>query len=219
MNVKQLVLFFLIFTVNNVFAQDGAPWVGADLEGLACSGRMQGFGPFDYTKQKLYTLHDLQIVEGAHFTPEVENLIHGKSGYLGDDLDYTLRAWPNHHRALLSISRYQFKINSKLAKGKLNTPVECYFLRAVNFSPKDSVTMSLYGYFLRKTGHLKEAVPAYEEALKFSPNTSKIEYAYSLLLIDLKQYDSALVQAKKAYQHGKPPKGLKNRLIKLGVWK
>jgi tetratricopeptide (TPR) repeat protein len=211
--------FLVIFSVNNVQAQSKAPWVGADLVGNPCIGGRQGYGPFDYSQRQSIDPHHLDIVEGAHFTSEVENLVAGHSGYLDGDLDYTLRAWPNHHRALLSIARYQFKINSKLAKGKLITPPECYFQRAINFSPKDAVTASLYGYYLRETRHFKDAALAYEEALKLAPNTAKIEYAYSLLLIDLKQYDNALIQAKNAYQHGRPPQGLKNILIKLGVWK
>jgi hypothetical protein len=220
MNAKPHLLFFLaIFSVNTVLAAPKAPWVGTDLIGIPCTGAKQGYGPFDYLQRKSIP-QNLDIVEGAHFTPEVENLVAGNTGSIEGDLNYTLRAWPNHHRALLSITRYQLKINSKLAKvNKLETPPECYFQRAINFSPKDAVTASLYGYYLRKTGHPKEALLAYEKALKLAPNTSKIEYAYSLLLIDLKQYDNALIQAKNAYQHGKPPEGLKKKLIKLGVWK
>ncbi|SJM91701.1 tetratricopeptide repeat protein [Crenothrix polyspora] len=220
MDIKRLLLFYtLIFLANRVWAEAKAPWVGTSLLGTPCIGGGQGYGPFDYTKKKSYTPENLILVESAHFTPEVENLIKGNRGYLDSDIDYTLRAWPNHHRALLSITRYQLKIDNKLSNARLKTPVECYFQRALHFSPKDAISLSLYGYFLRKTGHLKAAVSAYEQALTLAPDTSKMEYAYSLLLIDLKQYDNALVYAKKAYQHGMPPQGLKNKLIKLGAWK
>jgi len=131
-----------------------------------------------------------------------------------------LNAWPNHHRALLSVVRYQLKINEKLSKDSpLSSAPECYFQRAANFSPTDGVTKSLYGYYLRKIGRLKEAATLYEEAIKLAPGISKIEYAYSLLLIDLKKYDQALVHAKNAYKHGTPPPGLKKKLMALGVWK
>lgn len=221
MSTTTRILFFsLLFSTSNAHAKPKAPWIGTDLTGVPCNGGVQGEGPFDYTKQQNYVPEKLSIVESVHLTPEVENLVKGNSSSIEGDLNYTLRAWPNHHRALLTITRYQLKVNSKLGKDSaLTTLPECYFQRALNFSPKDAVTASLYGYYLRKSGHLKEAALAYEEALKLAPDTSKTEYAYSLLLIDMKHYDNALAQAKKAYRHGKPPAGLKNKLIKLGVWK
>lgn len=221
MNITQLLLFFsLTFTLQNTWAEASAPWVGSDFKGYPCSGKIQGYGPYDYTQRQKIEASHLSLVESAHFIPDVENLIAGATGSIAGDLDYTLRAWPNHHRALLTLIRYQLKINDKLnTENKLPTAPECYFQRALSFSPKDAAATSLYGYYLRKIGRLDDAAKAYEKALELSPDTSKIEYAYSLLLIDLKQYDKALVQAKKAYQHGTPPNGLKNKLIKLGVWK
>jgi hypothetical protein len=220
-SIRLLLFFFLVFQINNTLAEIAStPWVGIDLKGFPCKGPRENYGPFDYTQQKSIFHGRLDIVEHAHFTPDVENLIGGVTGSIAGDLEYTLRAWPNHHRALLTLIRYQLKVNDKIAtENQLKTPPECYFQRALNFSPKDGTTASLYGYYLRKIGHLEEAAKAYEKALKLDPGNTKIEYAYSLLLIDLKQYDNALVQAKKAYQHGKPPNGLKNKLIKLGVWK
>jgi tetratricopeptide (TPR) repeat protein len=193
--------------------------VGSDLKGLPCNGGGQGYGPYDYTKAN--ERGHIPVVEEHHFTPEVENHIRGKSGYLTGDLDYTLRAIPNHHKALLSTIRYQLKLNEKLlAKNRpLETPVECYLQRAIHFSPNDAASVSLFAYYLKEIGQLEKAAKLYEKALDISPDAAKIEYSYSLLLIDLKQYDKALEYAKKAYTHGKPPKGLKNKLVKLGVWK
>src|SRR5690349_7606114 len=42
-----------------------------------------GYGPFDYRKDK----NKLRLVEVFHFTPEVESLRRGESGYIGGDLD------------------------------------------------------------------------------------------------------------------------------------
>jgi tetratricopeptide (TPR) repeat protein len=223
MNTKQLGLFFaVIMSIPSSYAAQptAAPWVGANIKGAPCSGSAQGMGPFDYLQRKRIDSHNLTTVEENHFTRQVENLIQGKSGSLTADLDATLNAWPNHHPALLSMVRYQLRINSALTQdNKLVSLPECYFQRALSFSAKDAVTRSLYGYYLRKIGQLKEAALVYEQALKLAPATSKIEYAYSLVLIDLKQYDHALLQAKNAYKHGKPPAGLKNTLTKMGVWK
>lgn len=223
MKHKQLLFFLVLSSVGNAFSADkpSAPWVGADFQGRPCTGSPQGLAVYDYIKRTPADSTQLVLSEKAHFNSEVEGLIRGVGGgNIASDLDYVLMAWPNHHRALLSLSRYQLRVNSKLpGENSLRTPPECYFQRALNFSPKDAVTMSLYGFFLRKTKHLEDASHLYEEAIKLTPNNSKTEYAYSLLLIDLKQYDKAYLYAKQAYQHGTPPEGLKNKLIKLGVWK
>ena len=124
-----------------------APWVGATLEGLPCNGGGQGVGPFDYSQKSVIAPQNLRIVEGAHFTSEVEALIKGNRGSLEGDINYTLRAWPNHHRALLSIIKYQLQIKKKLRKGKLNTPPECYLQRAIHFSPQDVASYALYGFY------------------------------------------------------------------------
>jgi tetratricopeptide (TPR) repeat protein len=162
-------------------------------------------------------------VERAHFPPDSENLIAPVGGvgnsFLGD-FDYTLRAWPNHHKALLSLARFNIEVMNKLRKPeKIYTPIECYFQRAFNFSKKDGVPHAIFGYYLSKIGKLEEANTQYKTALEINPDNSKIEYSYSLLLIELKHYEAALEYAKKAYSHGKPPNGLKNKLIKLGIWK
>lgn len=212
------ILFLILLFSGNLYAGQ-APWVGADLKGAPCSGEGQGYGPFDYTKAS--ERGKMPIVETRHFTPEVENHIRGKSGYLTGDLDYTLRAIPNHHKALLSTIRYQLKLNNKLlAKNEpLMTPVECYLQRAIHFSPADTSSVSLYAYYLKEIGEFEKSAKTYQHALAISPNNAKIEYAYSQLLIQQKQYDEALEYAKKAYAHGTPPPKLKNQLIKLGVWK
>jgi len=200
-------------------ARNAAPWVGVDLNGVPCNGGEQGYGPWDYTKADERS--NIPVVEQHHFTPEVENHIKGKSGYLVTDLDYTLRAVPNHPKALLSIIRYQEKQNKKLLKNPmpLASPVECYLQRAIHFSPEDVSSYSLFAYYLKESGNPEKAAKAYQKALTISPNNAKLAYSYSLFLIEQKQYDKALEHAKKAYAHGKPPESLKNKLIKLGVWK
>ncbi|MCK9606072.1 MAG: tetratricopeptide repeat protein [Methylomonas sp.] len=228
MKLKQII--FLIFSclcVQTVFAKKSAPWVGNDLKGYSCAGRGQGFGPYDYTNDadKNNTIGGgtdtaLTIVEVAHFTPAIENLVKPRFDSFLADFDYTLRAWPNHHKALLSLVRFTLDVNKKIRKPeKIYTPVECYFQRAIHFSPNDAATYSLYAYYLRKIGEHEQAQKLYEKALEIHPGSSKIEYTYSLFLIELKQYEKALEYAQKAYQHGNPPPGLKNKLIKLNVWK
>ncbi len=185
---------------------------------MPCQGKGQGYGPYDYTKA--HERSQLPIVESYHFTPEVENLIKGKSGNIPGDLDYTLRAAPNHHRALLSIIHYQIKLNSKLLSNSnpLETPVECYMQRAIHFSPSDAVSYSLYGYYLAKINKLETAVKYYNKAISLSPDNAKIAYSFGLLLLELKRYEDALKYANIAYQNKQTPKGLKQKLEKLGFF-
>ncbi|MGZ8161898.1 MAG: CDC27 family protein [Methylobacter sp.] len=215
----QLLIVLSLFSAP-IYAEF-APYVGETLQGLACVGDPKGYGPYDYSKRHSIPTKHLSIVEEHHFTPNVENLISGSSsGTPYGDLDYTLRAWPNHHRALLSIIRYQLEVIKKIRKDKtIKIPPECYLQRAIHFSPEDPMPYSLYGYYLRKLGRLQDAVKFNKRAIELEPKNIKFAYSYSLLLIDLKQYDEALKYAKLAYQKGKAPDGLRKKLVRLGIWK
>jgi len=222
MNLKYLFLILqaFLFIPFYVSADNSVPWVGSTLDGSPCMGTLHGVGPFDYTDEKLRKdPTKLAIVEGRHFTSDVENLIKGETSTTPEgDLNYTLTSWPNHHRALISIINYQLKIKNKLMPGKLNSPPECYLQRAIYFSPKDAVIYSLYGYYLHKVNKLENSIKYYERAMELSPDNSKISYSYSLLLINLKRYDEAVKYAKIAYQDSHAPKGLKQKLQKLQMW-
>ncbi|MCQ8103101.1 hypothetical protein NP590_03185 [Methylomonas sp. SURF-2] len=216
MKILAILITTLIPTVTA--AANSAPWVGQTLQGLPCTGGAQGYGPFDYTK--LEDKQNLPIVEHSHFSADVENHIKGIGGYVPADLDYTLRAFPNHHRALLSVIRYKFKLTNKLLteNRELLSPVECYLQRAIKFSPQDSASYALYGYYLHKIGHLTESSTIYQKALEIDNDNPKIAYSLSLLLIDMKEYERALKYAKIAYKNKKTPESLKLKLKNIGIW-
>jgi tetratricopeptide (TPR) repeat protein len=104
-------------------------------------------------------------------------------------------------------------------KGQLATPPECYLQRAINYSKRDFGSYAMYAYYLNKKGLKDKAASLYQKALKISPDNPKIEYSYSLLLLELNQKEEALEIAKKIYAKGSAPDGLKKKLIKLGMWK
>src|SRR6266513_2811729 len=60
------------------------------------------YGPFDY---RTATQAQKVLVESNHFTRPVETLQSGLTGTPGHDIGYTLRAFPNHPRALLAMVR------------------------------------------------------------------------------------------------------------------
>lgn len=179
-----------------------------------CGDLKNGYGPFDYRTDK----DRLGIVESFHFTPPVENLQHGNTSYIGGDLDYTLRAFPNHHRALYSMMRLGERSKSSQPEGA-RYPVECYFDRAIRFRPNDAQVHALYGFYLIKGKRLEEARKQFQAAEKLDPDDPQVLYNIGLGYADLKDYDKALQYAHKAYKAGVPFSGLRERLQQVGRWR
>lgn len=197
-----------------VVASDVAPWVGESLAGARCEG-VVGERAWDYTRRAAYA-EQLQLNERFHFTASVEQLTGGQSGSIPADIDFMLRAWPNHHRALNSLSRYQLRLTRGQEKPLL--PVECYFQRAINFNPRDSSSRLLYAIFLHRSDHFEEALEQYRGAEKISPGDAQIQYNLALLLVELEEYEEARVYAEKLYGGGFPLPGLKRKLSRVGYW-
>lgn len=184
-----------------------------------------GRGAMDYNDHRYHlgggqgAAGKLAAVERRHFTPKVEQLISGEStSVLLADLDYTLSMFPNHHRALLALSRYDLKLNGRLPRIDKPYPqtVECYFQRALDFRPNDPGTLQIFGMHHHMNGRYREAIAAYSraESLMKSP---ELDYNMGLSYLELKEYDKAREYAIKAYSAGYPLPGLKNRLARQGV--
>lgn len=180
-------------------------------------GEIRGrhFGPYDY---RLRADFDLNIVEQAHFTPEVEAGLRGNSGYLGGDLHYTLLAVPNHVRALAAMAKVGLRDKQMQLQGA-KYPVECYFDRAIRFTPDDGSVRAAYGNYLSALGRTSDALNAFSEAVRLQPDDPTINYNAGLIYLKSKDYDKALFHAQKAYQRGFPLPGLKSKLEALGKWK
>lgn len=179
-----------------------------------CGELANHYGPFDY---RLRGQVNLEIVERAHFTENVEQGISGSTSYLGDDLDYTLRAIPNHHRALATLTR--LALRSKAIKIEhMKRPVECYFERAQRFQPDDAKVHALYGNYLMAVGREGDARKAYDRALALEPDNASILYNLGLLALRAKEYDKAAAYAEKAYGLDFPMQFLKTKLQAAGKW-
>jgi len=181
-----------------------------------CGTLKNAFGPFDY-RNAASLPHEYELVTSAHFTPEVEQNIKGTSGYLASDLDYTLRAWPNHPGALSSMSR-QSKLEKNLTPRGAKWPVDCYFLRAFEFAPTDGTPHAIYGNHLLSVGKDGQAMDEFRRAVVLDPENVVINYNAGLAFFKLKDYDKALLHAKKAYAQNFPLPGLKNKLVAVGKW-
>ncbi len=181
-----------------------------------CGELTNGFGPYDYTDP---TIKDqLSIVENHHFDRNVEKLISGVTGSIGGGLDYTLRAFPNHHRALHAMSKLALRDKTPKPEGAGYTTL-CYFDRAIRFKSNDAMVRVIFGgHWLRKN-KLDLALEQFEFAVNIEPDDPMTNYNLGLIYLKKKNYDKALHFAKKAYAQNFPLLGLKNKLVAVGKWK
>lgn len=181
-----------------------------------CGPIANAYGPFDYRTQR----PRLAIVEEYHFPPHVEALIRrqGMSGVaIGGDLDYTLRASPNHHRALVSMSRYGERLRRDKVPGADYT-VECYFDRAIRFAPDDPIVRMIYAGFLGRQNRLPEAERQLEAAARQAGDNAFTLYNIGLVYLELKRPAKALEFAHRAKALGWPRPELEQRLREQGQW-
>jgi tetratricopeptide (TPR) repeat protein len=170
------------------------------------------YGPFDY---RTATKAQKAIVEANHFTPAVESLKAGITGHIGGELDYTLRAFPNHPRALMAMIRLSQRDRTTRPQGALY-PVACYVERAVQFRPDDPNVRQIRGIFLSMLGRHQDAIADFRFAVEQSPNDAGAHYNLGLAYFETKQYDLAVEEAKIARSLGHPLAGLTNKLKSAG---
>ena len=181
-----------------------------------CGSLKNAFGPFDYRKAAELP-QERDLVESAHFTPDVENMVQGTTGAVGGDVDYTLRAFPNHHRALATVAK--MALRSKQPKDPaMKYSYNCYFERAMRFTPNDDGVYMVYGTYLYKHGDITGATTQLTRAIDLNPNNAPANYNLGLINLRQKKYDQALAYAKKAYALDYPVQGLKNSLVAVGKW-
>jgi tetratricopeptide (TPR) repeat protein len=191
--------------------------VSVNLQAAPHCGELEnGYGPYDYADSSQRQRY-LPIVERFHFTPNVEKLVNGNSGPLGGELDYTLRAFPNHHRALAALAKLAVRDKTVKPVGAKYS-VYCYFDRAIRFKPTDPVVRMVYGSYLQKLGQPDKAIDQFNVAVNLQPEDPTINYNLGLLYMQKKDYEQARTHAKKAYELGFPLPGLKNQLIQAGKW-
>lgn len=211
MNHRSALLLALLCCPAPVFALEG--WCSNDLN-------INGFGrPLDYNSTNQHDQYNIHNnVERNHFTTDVEALIRGKSGALVLDITFTLRAIPNHYRALDAMARWQLK-NPQPRESDGFYGADCFFERALLFKPQDPLLHMMYGIYLHKAGKFPEALERYKRSELLDPNFVELQYNLGLLHLELGNNDLAVEYAKKAYSQQYPLPGLRNLLEKKGLWK
>ena len=103
--------------------------VATNLQAEPFCGEVYGvgiYGPFDYT-DPAYKKVELSNVESAHFTDNIQRLESGNTtAFVGGDIDYTLTQFPNHHPALMAMSKLSLREKTARPQGAKYS-IECYF--------------------------------------------------------------------------------------------
>lgn len=191
-----------------------------------CGKLSQSWGPFDYRAERYiweptYRSHQalLAIVENAHFTPEVEGLFRGKTGALpGGDLSYTLGVFPNHHRALISISNLGLKLKSPQPP-ETRFSIECYFARAMTFRPDDTLVRMIYANYLIQLEKKEAAEQSIDAVASTNPENPFTLRNLALLYFDAQKFDKSLLYAHKSAAAGLNIDAIKAKLVQAGKWK
>lgn len=210
-------LFSLSFNLHAAQTLNRKPgWPGTTLGGEECYGKLEGYGPFDYVSEK----SKIGIVEQYHFKPSTEQL-NDTVARLDGDLNYTLRAVPNHHRALWARSRFYLRRakhsspNALIARERSqqgNPPPECYFQRAQVFNPNDGMVSAIFGIYLHKRDKLQAALTEYQQAEKKIPEHAELIYNMGLLYFDMDNLEKAREYADRAKSLGYPLEGLHRKV-------
>lgn len=180
-----------------VIAMAGLATCGAvRAQGLdpSCGSLQASFGPFDYRTERG---HHLYVVESVHLAPVVESLFSGTTGPLGADFDFTLRAFPNHHRALVSQMRCWRKTNLPQLPNMRST-VDCYFDRDLQIRSDDTLARMSYATHLYQSGRSADAAAQLERTSFDAKENGFIHYNIGLVHLEAKQHDEALVQSHRA---------------------
>jgi tetratricopeptide (TPR) repeat protein len=185
-----------------------------------CGSLENGYGPYDV---RTATHSQIDIVEKNHFNSDVQQLRAGMTSTLGGDLSYTLRALPNHPRALWTMVRLSQKEGTDRPRGSKYT-IACWFVRATQFAPDDGEVRLLYGLWLASKGQKAAAKQQLDAARTLIEETERLKtdpnmwYNLGLGYFDVGNYDDAVVFAKRARELGFPLQGLENKLRRVNKW-
>jgi tetratricopeptide (TPR) repeat protein len=184
-----------------------------------CGSLKNAYGPFDYRTDKA----KLGIVERFHFQGPPGRLNAQQAQHLAGNLDYTLRAFPNHHGALMELTNLAARRKkgdlAELQLPGMNYRVECYLIRAAVFRPDDGMVKLIFGIFEIRAGQPQKGVQLLHAAEKLRPDDANVFYNLGLAYLDLKDYGAALDNAHRAYAMGFPLPGLRDRLKREGKWR
>jgi hypothetical protein len=179
-----------------------------------CGDLANAFGPYDYRKDRG---DSLRLVESAHFNQRVESLIRGQTGKIGQDIDYVLRAYPNHHRALVSAMRLAERDKRPQPEG-MNYSIDCYFDRAIRWQRDDLTVRMIFAGYLGRKDKIDDAKAQLAYVVSQAGDNPFTHYNAGLVYLELKAYKEALAQAHRAAELGFGRTELREKLQAAGQW-
>lgn len=206
--MKHFLFLIAVFFLLNVTISQASSICG-ELDGN------RGNGPFDYRNEQRVLLN---TVETHHFSKNVEQLIAPDTSTFGGDLDFVLSTFPNHHRALETLSRLSIRDRVSRPPGARFTTL-CYFERAVRFKPDDAMVRMVFSNHLLKINKLDLALEQLLFAIDLEPDNPLTAYNIGLVYLKKRDYEKAVHFAKKAYAQDFPLQGLKQQLRSAGRWR
>lgn len=178
-----------------------------------CGSLESHYGPYDYRVD-----HSKRpIVENFHFTPKVEALVGGQTTVTpGQDLEYVLKTFPNHPRALVAATKWA-RIKGTVRPPDFKYSVDCHFERALRFRSDDVVVRMLFAQWLGQTKRKDEGLRQLATIdAKGNPQTL---VNLGLLYAELGALDQAVNRAHEADAIGADIGRLRAILEKAGVWR
>lgn len=201
-----------------------SPGIASAVSPAECGRLENSVGPIDYRKARYMGPRGevstalLRDVEVNHFRPEIEALARRSTAYFGDDLDYVLRVFPNHHRALLTMQRLGEVEKTDKPRGSIYS-VECYFERALRFAADDHIARGLYANYLMLAGRRDQAAQQLDRALLDAKGNAVALRNIGILFTLNGNLDKALAQARAAEELGGDISALRTMLEAKGAWK
>lgn len=183
--------------------------------------------PFDYyhsdTRLSTGTYQGglLHLVEKAHFTDDVRNLVKGNTSVMPGDILFVLNTIPNHPAALDAYSRYEYRLqHSDVFRAKQSSPTlthgaDCLFVRANEVYPNNAETLLVWAIHQFRNKRFSAAQQLLERTIAIAPDYVEAHYNLGLVYVELNDAESAAKHAAIAYDAGYPLMGLKNKLAKL----
>ncbi|MCE4557569.1 hypothetical protein [Pelomonas cellulosilytica] len=210
-------MFLARFSVVSRFAAVAALLLaGMSAQANICGSLYQAgkYGPFDY---RTATAEMRDIVERNHFTDDVAELRKPIFQYFGPDLHYTLWAFPNHPRALLTLINLTLKEKTQQPM-LLPFTAECYFERALRYKPDDLLVRMVYALYLKTYDRKADALVQLDYVVQKADDVPMTQYNAAKLYYELGEYEKSRAAMKTAVTLGVPYQDLIEQLRKAGHW-
>lgn len=151
-----------------------------------------------------YSEH-LWAVEEYHYKPAVNWLMSGSPAQARDDIEFILRHFPNHPKALA----LAFEYGKRIKQPDYALPL---YQKAVQMNPKIAGIWSDFGTLQHELKNYTEAVACFEKAVAINAKTGIYRYNLGLSLFEIKEYEKAQVEATAARDMGVPFTALQDKL-------